>query len=32
MEELVTFETLGEKSDIGVARLVREKPLNSPLA
>jgi len=31
MEELVKFETLGEGSDIGVARLVREKPLNSLL-
>lgn len=31
MEELVTFETQGERSGIGVARLVREKPLNSLL-
>ena len=31
MEDLVTFETLGERSGIGVVRLVREKPLNSLL-
>ena len=31
MEPLVEFETLGEKGNIGVARLVREKPLNSLL-